>query len=244
LTPFARGDYVNPASNPALQSYLDTIRDDVSNSVNGQFAAAGRDLSGMNTQTLARGIAQGEAPVLVDAYTKARDQQAAAINSLYGAGNSSAGLLSNLDQTRLANQQAGIGASNAALQARDAGANSLLSVEALRRALPLQNIAQLQNLIVPMAQLGNSSSGNSTKTTTQSQDPTRAIIGAGIAGLGLATGNPMMVAQGGGGILGGLGGGNGFSPSGASTGNYFPQNPYAFGAGFGFQPGYGAYPMF
>src|SRR5262249_25958363 len=35
LTPFARGDYLNPASNPALQGYLGTIADDVSNRVNG-----------------------------------------------------------------------------------------------------------------------------------------------------------------------------------------------------------------
>ena len=59
LTPFARGDYVNPASDPALQSYLDVLKNDVSSQVNGMFAGAGRDLSGMNQQALARGIATG-----------------------------------------------------------------------------------------------------------------------------------------------------------------------------------------
>src|SRR5437588_10603780 len=52
LTPFARGDYLNPASNPALQGYLSTIAGDVGNRVNGMFAGAGRDLSGLNQQAL------------------------------------------------------------------------------------------------------------------------------------------------------------------------------------------------
>ncbi len=40
---------------PGFGDAMKTLNSDISNQVNGQFAAAGRDLSGMNTQTLARG---------------------------------------------------------------------------------------------------------------------------------------------------------------------------------------------
>ena len=117
LAPFARGDYVDPASDPALRSYLDVLKNDVSSQVNGMFAGAGRDLSGMNQQALARGITQAEAPVLLDAYNRALAGQRSAIDALYGAGGQTAGLLSNLDQARLANQQ-GTGCQGAARGAR------------------------------------------------------------------------------------------------------------------------------
>jgi hypothetical protein len=212
LTPFARGDYLNPASNPALQSYLDTIRNDVSSSVNGMFAGAGRDLSGLNQQALARGITQGQAPVLLDAYNQALNNQMSAINSLYGAGNTSAGLLSNLDQTRLANQQAGIGASTAAMQARDSAANQLLAVEAQRRGLPLQNLQQLQSLLVPLAQLGNTSQSNATSTSTQATPLANQVVGGILGGAGMlanmgAFGPTGWLLGSGGGLLGNLFGG-------------------------------------
>ncbi len=165
LTPFARGDYVNPASNPALRGYLDTIRNDVTGSVNGMFAGAGRDLSGANLQTLSRGIAQGEAPVLADAYNTATNNQMSAIDKLYGAGGSTAGLLSNLDQTALANRQAGVGVSDAALGAQNYGSNQLLAVEAMRRGIPLDALQKIAAMGIPIAGLGQSSTGTSTEQT-------------------------------------------------------------------------------
>ena len=91
LTPYANGSMIG--NNPALEAQLAQIRTDVGNSVNGQFAAAGRDFSGMNQQTLARGIAQGEAPVIAGQYNQDVANQLSAANSLYGAQNSTGGLL-------------------------------------------------------------------------------------------------------------------------------------------------------
>ena len=66
----------------------------------------------------------------------------------------------------------------------------------------------------------------------------QALIGAGIAGVGLMSGNPMMA-------MGGLSGGmNGFNSAGGAGGNYFPANPYTAGASPAYMPGYGMYPMF
>ena len=196
LTPFARGDYVDPSKNPALQGYLSTISNDVQNRVNGMFAGAGRDLSGMNQQTLARGIAEGTAPTLLNAYEGERGRQFGAIDALYSGGVGTAGMLSNMDQTMLGNRQAGIDTSSAALQARDSPANQLLQIEAQRRGIPVQNLGMLTNILAPIAQLGGSS--NSTSTTVgESQQPLgQQILGGAIGGLGL---------------LGGLGG---FGPTG------------------------------
>ena len=55
-------------ANSALKPQLQTIQDDVTNTTNGQFAAAGRDMSPANYQAVARGVAQGEAPVIANQY--------------------------------------------------------------------------------------------------------------------------------------------------------------------------------
>lgn len=185
LAPFASGEYVDPSKNEALQGYLSTIGNDVQNRVNSMFAGAGRDLSGMNQQTLARGIAEGTAPVLLNAYENERGRQMGAINSLYSGGINTAGILSGLDQTALGNRQAGIGTSTAALQAKDAGANQLLAIEAQRRGIPLNNLGMISNMLIPIGGLGSST--NSTQTTVgESKTPLgQQILGGAIGGIGL-----------------------------------------------------------
>lgn len=159
MQPWTSGDMANPATNPALQSMLDSIKNDTTNSVNGMFAAAGRDASGMNQQTLARGLAQGEAPVLL----QAQDQANQARQNLYNAGNMRSGLLSGLNQQRLANMGQGVGASDSALNARNYGANQMLNISQQQRQLPLQNMQSILSMLLPIAGLGGqtSSSGSS-----------------------------------------------------------------------------------
>ena len=57
------------------------------NSVNGQFAGAGRDLSGLNQQYLGRGITAAEAPILLNQYNQNVAQRQQAASGLLGAGN-------------------------------------------------------------------------------------------------------------------------------------------------------------
>lgn len=175
LTPFARGDFLDPTSNPFYQ----TVSNDVANRVNSMFAGAGRDLSPAHTQTLARGIAEGTAPL----YENERARQLGAISAMFGGGLQSSGLLSALDQTSLANRQAGIGASTAAMQAADQGPNQILAAEALRRGLPLENIGALESLLVPIAQLGGQQ--KSTTTGTTSQPLGQQLVGGAIGGAGV-----------------------------------------------------------
>jgi hypothetical protein len=186
LDPFASGQYGDPSTNPALQKYLQVVRDDAANSINAQFAAAGRDLSGANSQALGRGIVQAEAPILYDAYNQARGQQLGAINSLYGAGNQMAGLLSGLDQTRLANQQAGISATDAATQAQQYGPLLELQAEAQRRGIPLQTLAAEMGIAMPSAQAFATQTGSG--STTSSVPLWQQIVGGAIGGAGLLGG--------------------------------------------------------
>src|SRR5262249_1575703 len=68
LTPYANGSMIG--NNPALAAQLAQIQSDVGNSVNGQFAAAGRDFSGANQMAYGRGVAAAEAPVIAGQYNQ------------------------------------------------------------------------------------------------------------------------------------------------------------------------------
>src|SRR4029077_20569404 len=95
--------------------------------------------------------------------------QRSALDTLYGAGGQTAGLLSNLDQARLANQQGGIGAAGTALTAQNWGPTQQLAIEAQRRGIPLQALAAQFGMVLPAAQAfsttAGTASGSSSGTT-------------------------------------------------------------------------------
>ena len=171
LNPYLQASFLDPRETPGFSDALAAANADITNQVNGMFAGAGRDLSGANLQTLARGIAQGEAPVLNDAYNTARNQQIAAVNSLYNAGNTTGGLLSQFDQTRLANQQAGLGVAKTAQGFALDPYNQQLAIEAQRRGIPMSTLQALAGIATPIAGLGQSSTGTSTQTTATPFNP-------------------------------------------------------------------------
>lgn len=180
VMPWASGAMGDPRTNPALAQMLATIQSDTSNSVNQQFAGAGRDMSGYNTQALARGLAQGEAPTLLNAQQLGLQTA----QNLYGAGNTTTGLLSNLNTQRYANQQAGVGQAANALGANMWGPQGILSTLGAQRQLPLSNIANINSLLLPIAGLGGQSTSSGT-STSQTQVPWwQQAVGTG---LGTAT---------------------------------------------------------
>lgn len=181
LMPYANGSMIG--SNPALKAQLDTMASDISGRVNSQFAAAGRDFSGMNQQTVGRGVSEGIAPVLAAQYNLDADRALGAAGSLYGAGNQTYGLLNQSNQQDLSNRQAGIEVGQAALQAQDSGANQLLTIEAQRRGIPVSNLTTLLGAISPVAQAFGSTT--QTQTSETQQDPLKQIVGSAIGGLGL-----------------------------------------------------------
>lgn len=163
MMPYASGSLVG--NNPALVAQLAQIETDVANSVKGQFAAAGRDFSVASQMAYGRGVAAGQAPVIAAQYNQDVTNQINAANALYNAGNTTAGALSGLQQSYLANQGQGVTAAKSALEAQNYGANAILAAEAQRRGIPVQALGLLANIGVPIAGLGKQSSD----TTTGSQ---------------------------------------------------------------------------
>ena len=181
LTPYANGSMIG--NNPALNAQLAQIQTDVGNSVNGQFAAAGRDFSGANQMAYGRGVAAGEAPVIAAQYNQDVSNQMAAANSLYGAGNTTANTLAGMQQQYLANQGQGVTAAQSALDAQNHGANATLAEEAQRRGIPVQALGLLAQIGTPIGQLGQQSNSTMTGTQNMSGADQFAKIAGGISGL-------------------------------------------------------------
>jgi hypothetical protein len=151
LDPFASGSYVDPASNPALRGYMDTIASDVGGRVNDMFAGAGRDLSGQHVQAYGRGISQGQAPVLADMYNQERNRQLNAISGIFGGAGTTAGALGDMNAQANQNRAAGVGAADAATAARNSGPLAMIEAEAMKRNIPLQTMAQIMGITLPAA---------------------------------------------------------------------------------------------
>lgn len=155
-------------NSPAVQAALQTIQNDTTNSVNGQFAASGRSGSGMNTQTLARGIAQGEAPVILNQANTDTATRQAALNGIYGAGNTTAGAISANNQNAASNENAGIGQVGTALNNSTWGPQTVIEAQQLAQSIPTQNLGLLAQIGVPLAQLYSTSNGTQTTNTDPS----------------------------------------------------------------------------
>lgn len=166
--PLASNTNYNPLETPGFSDALTTKIADITNATNGSFAAAGRDFSGANSQTLGRGIFQGIAPTIADQYNRNVQNQQGAAGNLYQAGNTNAGLLSGLNQQKLSNQAQGVTAASAANDAANAGPQAILAAEAARRGIPIQQLGLLASIGVPIAGLGSQSSGTSTGTKQDS----------------------------------------------------------------------------
>lgn len=188
LQPYASGSMVG--KNEALQGQLDTVANDTKNSIESQFAAAGRP-AGTNAavaQAVARGTAQGQAPIIANQYNQDVQNQLGAASGLYSGAGSTAGGLSSLQQQRFGNMGAGLGAAGAVPGILNQNAASLLSAGNMQQALPFQGLGLLSSIVNPIAGMGGQSSGTSTGTTTQQTSPTSNILGGLIGGAGLLGG--------------------------------------------------------
>jgi hypothetical protein len=198
MQPLASNTNYNPYDTPGLKDALSTLTSDITNRVNGSFAAAGRDFSGGNSQALGRGLTQGLAPTLVSQYNQNVQNQQGAAGNLYNAGNTNAGLLSGLRQQDLANRGAGLASIGAGQEALNSGATNTLAAEAQRLGIPLQNLGLLAQIGVPIAGLGGTSSGTSNTTNQMSGVQQFMGIAQGLSGLFGGGG------QGGGGSIAGM----------------------------------------
>src|SRR5512139_3267639 len=156
LNPIANGE-LDPTKNPGMAGILDTIRNDVSNSVNGLFAGAGRDLSGKNQEYLSRGLASGLAPALLSQYNTNVANRMGAAGNLFGAAGNTASAMG-------ANQGQGLNIAGMIPQLLNAGPQGVLAAQAMLRGIPLSALQQISGLTVPIAGLGNQSNVLGTQT--------------------------------------------------------------------------------
>jgi hypothetical protein len=181
--PLASNTNYNPYDTPGFKDALSTAIADITNSTNGQFAAAGRDFSGANSQALGRGIMQGVAPTIAAQYNQNVQNQQGAAGNLYSAGNTTAGLNTGLQSLYNSNRGTGVGAVGTGLDAMNEGAKSNLAAEAQRLGIPLQNLGLLAQIGIPIAGLGGTSSGTGTKTDQMSGVQQFMGIANGVGGL-------------------------------------------------------------
>lgn len=187
--PLASNTNYDPYNTPGLSDALNTLKSDITGSVNGQFAAAGRDFSGANQQALGRGLMQGLAPALLGQYNQNVQNQQGAAGNLYNAGNTTSGLLTGMNQQGLANQQQGIANSSDALAAQNYSPTQQLQLEQMRQQLPAQNLGLLAQIGVPIAQLGGTKTGTSNTTNEMSGAQQFGTIAGGIGSLGTGLAN-------------------------------------------------------
>lgn len=185
LNPYITGS-TDPYQNPAFQKVVQQLTSDAMDAVKSSYAGAGISAASYGDfgKSVGEGIARGIAPTWLQAYNDNEARKNSAIRDLYSGGNATAGLLSGLDQTALGNRQAGVGVSTQAQQAKDSPYLQQLAVEALRRGIPLQNLAQLESLIVPLAQLGGRKTSNTTSESTSTPSMGSQIMGGVLGGLG------------------------------------------------------------
>lgn len=195
--PLASNTDYNPYNTPGFKDAINTMIADTTNGINGQFAAAGRDFSPANSTALARGITQGVAPTIAAQYNQNVQNQQGAASNLYGAGNTTAGLNTGLQNLYNTNQGTGVNAVSTGLEAMNAGSKSTLAAEAEKLGIPLQNLGLLANIGVPIAGLGSTSNGTSTTTNQASgwQQFQQAMSGLGSftnGGNGSSSGSGLM----------------------------------------------------
>jgi len=134
-------------------------------------------------QTLSRGLSQGEGQLLANQYNQNVANQLGAANSLYGAGNTTSGLLSALNQQGLANQQAGLGTATTAQGFSNDPYNQLLNAEAQKQGIPLSLLQQIAGIATPIAGLGSQSTGTSNTQNTMSGAQQFGTIAGGLGSL-------------------------------------------------------------
>jgi hypothetical protein len=159
MAPFTNPQYLNPSSNPQEKNLIDTITQDVSNQIGGNFAAAGRAFSPDMAQAEARGLSQGLAAPLFNQYNQNVATQTGAAQNLFNAAN-----LAN--NTFLQNAGWGIGNASNIPQLTNMAPLQSLAASNLGFNLPLTQQGAVENMVLPIAGLGGQTQSQGQGTST------------------------------------------------------------------------------
>ena len=185
LSPTASGANLNPYSTPGFGDALNTMTQDISNSVKGTYAGSGRDPSGAGSfaQSLGRGLTQGEAPVIANQANVNTQNMLNANSTLYGAGSNTATTGAGLNSTANANLLAGISGAGMIPGLYTAPGASQLAAANTAQNMPFANLAPLLTAGTGIGAMGGTQSGVSTQTPAN--NPLLNYMGAGLMGAGL-----------------------------------------------------------
>lgn len=181
VQPLASNMNYDPMQTPGLGDQLQALKDSITGSVNGQFAAGGRDFSGMNQKALGTGLTNGLAPIITNQFNANRQAQQQAAAAGYGANNTTAGILTGMNQQANANRVQGVQTAGDAMNAQNWGPQQTITAQELQKSIPASNLGLLAQIGIPLAGLGTNQNG--TSTTTSSMSPFQMIMGA-VNGLG------------------------------------------------------------
>ena len=164
----ASGTYLDVANNPYLAKASGVVGNDIQNRINSLFAGSGRSISGNTAgiQAMSRGLESGLAPLYLNQYNQERQNQSQAANQLFGGAATTATTGDQLDSNALLNRLRGVQSADATMAARDYGPNQVLNLEQQMKNLPLQDLALIESLLGPIAQLGGTQTGTSTTKGT------------------------------------------------------------------------------
>lgn len=190
----ARGDFLDPMSQPGMASWMDSLGNDITKRVKGVYAGSGRDPSGAGSfaGSLSRGLSEGMAPVLASQANTLRQNQMDAAKTLYGAAGSTAQGTAGLQGNAMDSWLKGMGVYGqlpGMMTARDSGLLDLANTEA---GMPWANMAQALNPALQLGAMGGTSVGTGTTTRRQPQSLMSNILGGVSAG---ATLLPLMFSD-------------------------------------------------
>ncbi len=172
LSPFTTGNSLDPASNPALAQQLNTVNQQVQNTVNPAFSAAGRLASPANAQAMATGIAQGDTGILQNA----AGNQISAAGVLGNNANNAGGILGNLDVGNAGIQTAGLNNAPNAFNLPNLGPQTFLNAALQQNQLPISNASQLSGILGPIAAQFGTQTGSGTQTGTSTMSPMQQLL--------------------------------------------------------------------
>jgi hypothetical protein len=184
LSPIASGN-LDPMQNPQMAQMLQQINDQARNSVGSQFAAAGRGAMGdsaAQTGAFTKAFTEGALPALFNQYNQNAQNSMNASNSLMQGSQGYSQGMDNAAGNQLNAQMQAPGSLNNMNQPQ----MMALQAEAQRRGIPIQNLADLNSLMVPIAQTGKEGTTKSTGTVTQQNDPWQTAAGGILGGIGVA----------------------------------------------------------